>query len=614
MSLGSGRETEWNEHIRNADRAQRDGKYDYAEAMWTLAVEESESFGRADRRLAYSLEKLTECLWFQGRLQEALEYGSRALTIYEQALGAGHIDVGSMAYNLAMVHHMLNSFDEAERLYKRALAVKTSALGAKHPDVVKVLGSFADLLNKLGRMDEARQLRATERMVTAANWSQTDAGRDIGAQQGLSTSDSARLTASVSYPPGVLQNPSPGAMSAQALQTIAPPTGMAPPLQSMAPPLQGMAPPLPQGMAPPLPQGSAPQTATSPLPPGTTPPQGMTPPLPSAGPTTAAPPPPPPKLSPPAQGQGSSGSVLTRLQAIKNAAKIQTSTGNIPIEPAQQAAFEQQQAAVQSTQTQAPADSKPKSKEQAPQKTNQEFAQAAAKLAASISGSFGNSWDEIKETAEQSLNLEDYQKAEASWRECLTLARGDNENNPCYCFVLEKLGEIYIRKQEYNEAEDCLRTSYNIKTSVLGDAHPAVASALNNLARLYFTSNDYFNAEYYGDESVKLNEKLFGPNSIEVASALHNLATVYHVQRKYEKAELHYERAMKLKQLLLGGDHPETVKLLKAYANLLRSTHREEQADHLDQCITGMISGRWRVMKTPESEEGWWKQEIFGQE
>ena len=73
---------------------------------------------------------------------------------------------------------------------------------------------------------------------------------------------------------------------------------------------------------------------------------------------------------------------------------------------------------------------------------------------------------------------------------------------------------------------------------------------------------------------------------------------------------------MKIKQLQLGGDHPETVRILKSYANLLRATHRDEQADMLDQCVTGMISGRWRAVQiAPEApQEGWWKQALFGDE
>lgn len=199
--------SEWNQHIQVAEGAQRSGKYDFAEATWMLAAEEAESFGPNDRRLAYSLEKLTECLWFQGRLEEALHYGCRALSVYETALGASHNDVGSMAYNVAMVFHVLNYYDEAEKNYKRALAIKTGALGAKHPDVVKVLGSFADLLVKLGREEEAHQLRATEKVVTAANWSQTNSGRDVGGQ----AMGYAVGTASGSFPP--YRPPGQGAVS-----------------------------------------------------------------------------------------------------------------------------------------------------------------------------------------------------------------------------------------------------------------------------------------------------------------------------------------------------------------------------------------------------------------
>lgn len=543
MYAGSEKESEWQRLLREAERAQREGKFDYAETTWSLAIDEAEGFGPHDRRLAYSLEKLTECLWFQGRLRESLDYGARALQIYEAGLGPGHEDVGSMAYNVAMIHHMLNSFPAAEQLYKRALAIKTSNHGAKHPEVVKVLGSFADLLHRLGREDEARQLRATERMVTATNWSHTGAARELGVQQ-VYVAEDMRPAGASPPPPGDPYVNAAGIAS-----------GAYPPVNA-AGIASGAYPPVSAGQAPP---------------------------------------------------------VQSRLRAIQNAAKQQAASG-VPME--QETNLERTHDGADKA---APGQNLEKTAQTQKEedKSGSDYAAGAAKLATYVSGTHGKSWDEIRTTAEQAMQAEDFQKAEQAWRECLTMAKAENETNPTYCFVLENLGEVLIRQQQYILAEDCLRSAFAIKVSALGEEHQSTAAAASNLARLYFVSSNYAMAESFGDKCVKLHDKLFGANSIEVASALHNLATVFHVQRKYERAEPCYERAMKIKQLQLGNDHPDTVKLLQAYANLLRSTHREEQADMLDKCATGMISGRWRAVKPEDLQqpaEGWWKEEIFGQE
>ncbi|MBX3076498.1 tetratricopeptide repeat protein [Candidatus Obscuribacterales bacterium] len=583
--------SEWNEHIQTAERAQRAAKYDYAEATWMLAVEEAESFGTRDARLAYSLEKLTECLWFQGRLEEALHYGARGLQIYEAALGTSHNDVGSMAYNVAMIYHMLSYFDEAEKHYKRALAIKTGTLGAKHPDVVKVLSSFADLLVKLGREEEASQLRATEKVVTAANWSQTNSGRDVGGQAlGFAQSLGAVSGSYPPYRPGAAVSgsyppvPPPGAVSGANPQVSGVASGAYPPVQGAVSgshqPVQGQgavsgshqsvkAPsnmdsgaypqPVVEGPVKPAHSSLIKQirraSADSPYAQGIQPPPG--------GPGA------------PGTGDGSTG-----------AAAASAAASSAPSTWYSNAATDK-------------------------------YLAKSARLALPISGHYGRTWEDLKRHAESGLGEGNLVQAEGAWREAMSLAKGDNPDNPSYCYVLETLGEVYLRLKNYERAEDCLCTAYGIKKRVLGDEHGAVAGGASNLARLFYVIHQFAEAEEYSHEAVKIQEKLLGPNSIEAATAMHNLATVYHVQKKYAQAEPFYERAMKIKQLQLGGDHPDTVRILKSYAALLRSTHREEQADMLDNCVTGMISGRWRAVEikpkdTPE--EGWWKQDLFGDE
>lgn len=531
--------SEWNKHIQTAERAQRSGHYEFAEATWLLAVEEAEAFGTKDHRLAYSLEKLTECLWFQGRLDEALRYGVRALGVYEAALGPSHNDVGSMAYNVAMVYHVLDQFPQAEKHYKRALAIKTGGLGAKHPDVVKVLSSFADLLVKLGRDDEARQLRATEKVVTKANWSQTNSGRDVGGNAlGFSPSPGSVSGTYKSF------RPTDGGVSGTYPQVVIEHGIHEPGLKDGAKPAHSS-----------LIKQFRKFSAEKPY---------------------------QPELAEPAPAVGSERSALdSQLMKALNAQDEEVDEKAaepiIPSEP--------------------------------------DYGELSARLVLPISGSHGRSFEELKAVAEKSLSEGNLTIAEGAWREAMTIAKGENSDNPAYCFVLESLGEVYLRQQNFERSESCVRTAYGIKQRVLGKDHVAVAMTASNLARLYYVMYKFDEAEKFGEESVRINEKISGANSVETATAMHNQATVFHVQKKYAQAEPYYERAMKIKQLQLGGDHPETVRILKSYAALLRATHREEQAEMLDQCVTGMISGRWRAVEIKpkdQPEEGWWKQAIFG--
>jgi hypothetical protein len=119
---------------------------------------------------------------------------------------------------------------------------------------------------------------------------------------------------------------------------------------------------------------------------------------------------------------------------------------------------------------------------------------------------------------------------------------------------------------------------------------------------------DYPKAEKLARTAVETFESVEGKEGKDLSCALHNLATLFHVQRKYDDAETYYQRGMTMKQRLFGPNHPETLSILKSYANLLKSTHREEQARHLDECADGLITGTWKVIEINQSESltsGW---------
>lgn len=412
-----------------------EGKYDYAEATWLLALQEAEDFGEDDRRLAFTLEKLSECLWFLNRLDEAMTYGNRALNVYIRVLGPSHHDVGAISGNMARIHHLQNKYPEAEGLYKRALEIKASALGQQHPDVQQLRSSYADLLQTVGRPDEALQLMTSASMPTKKQWRKTE----------------------------------------------------------------------------------------------------------------------------------------TYKKTIKPVSQSKLDSPSTPRPP-----------------------------------------QASDDASLSINLSFA----EYKSQAERAMQKGDTLEALRIWIMSLPSARGADENNPNHCYALESIAELSLRNEQFKDADRCFQKSFDIKQRVLGKNHPAVGHAASNLAKLYYAMCDYGKAETLSSFAVSVFEHAPQKESTDLACALHNLATLYHVQRKYDQAETYYQRAMTMKQKLFGPNHPETLSILKSYANLLKSTHREEQARHLDDCADGMITGSWKVIQVSQNEQltGGWNQVLLNED
>jgi len=161
---------QWNEMIAGAEKALGEEQYGAAEAVLFSAMELAYKFGEADVRFVYTLDKLAECLWYRGQLDDAENYCKQLLRIQESVLHADPLTIASFFNNLALIKHAGKNFDEAEKYYKRALKGKETALGANHAEVLRIKSNYADLLRVRGRNEEAQKLSNSSRVVTVRDW------------------------------------------------------------------------------------------------------------------------------------------------------------------------------------------------------------------------------------------------------------------------------------------------------------------------------------------------------------------------------------------------------------------------------------------------------------
>ena len=73
-----------------------------------------------------------------------------------------------------------------------------------------------------------------------------------------------------------------------------------------------------------------------------------------------------------------------------------------------------------------------------------------------------------------------------------------------------------------------------------------------------------------------------------------------HLGKHYLDAENSYKAALNIRTKKLGAEHPLTTQVLKNYANLLKETHRDEEAEHMQTCATGFVTGTWNVVELEE--------------
>lgn len=167
---------------------------------------------------------------------------------------------------------------------------------------------------------------------------------------------------------------------------------------------------------------------------------------------------------------------------------------------------------------------------------------------------------------------------------------------------LDRMGEILYKAEKYGQAEMAWWRSLQIKLSVLGTNHPAVAYTGNQLAGLHYLLGRFSEAESYSKKCQAIYEQCYGFEHPNVAVCLHNLASLYHVQGRYGEAEEQYKRAVEIRSKSLGDDHADTVNVRKNFADMLKTLGREAEAQALNTAANGMITGNWKVVVVDKSD------------
>jgi len=208
----------------------------------------------------------------------------------------------------------------------------------------------------------------------------------------------------------------------------------------------------------------------------------------------------------------------------------------------------------------------------------------------------GAVWDGVRKLGDEAFSAGNWPHAERRWAEAVRLAEPMGEGDPRYAYSLEKLGEVLLNQKRYDQAEPLMLRAHTLKLKILGPQHISVAATLNSLSKLYYFQGKYEQAEPLARQFVRICEKNLGTEHADVACGIHNLATLYHVNQRYEAAEEQYKRALTICRKTLGNEHSSTLRLLKSYAALLKTLHREQEAEHLDAYTQGTITGSWKII------------------
>jgi tetratricopeptide (TPR) repeat protein/transcriptional regulator with XRE-family HTH domain len=142
-----------------ADYLLQRAQYQQAEPLYKRALSLYEEMqGSGHIQIAFPLNGLAELYREQGDYRQAEPLYQRALGLWEQAPGSSKNEIPSPLNNMAIFYQEQGRYEEAEHLLQRDLSFKEQRFGPEHPKIASPLNNLAILYAERGRYEKAEPL------------------------------------------------------------------------------------------------------------------------------------------------------------------------------------------------------------------------------------------------------------------------------------------------------------------------------------------------------------------------------------------------------------------------------------------------------------------------
>jgi tetratricopeptide (TPR) repeat protein len=145
--------------------------------------------------------------------------------------------------------------------------------------------------------------------------------------------------------------------------------------------------------------------------------------------------------------------------------------------------------------------------------------------------------------------------AKELYKQSLTLLESAGAPQSDVSAVLDDLGKIYVREQQWSLARQTYERALVIDRRVLGDDHPRVAVRLAGLAIVAQNLGDFATAESLYRDALKRNERVYGERHPETAAARGNLGLLLQREGRLKEAEPELRGALEVMLSLYGPDN-----------------------------------------------------------
>ena len=136
------------------------------------------------------------------------------------------------------------------------------------------------------------------------------------------------------------------------------------------------------------------------------------------------------------------------------------------------------------------------------------------------------------------------------------------------------LGNIYLSKENYKEAQQYYEESLQIRQKILGENHLLVADSYNNIGAMHNYQEKYeISLEYY-NKALQIRKKILGDNALPVADSYYNIAAMYYEQEKYEISLEYHNKVLQIRKKILGDN---ALPVADSYYNIAEMYYKQEK-------------------------------------
>ncbi len=184
-------------------------------------------------------------------------------------------------------------------------------------------------------------------------------------------------------------------------------------------------------------------------------------------------------------------------------------------------------------------------------------------------------------------NVGDYDGAEHSFRDALTIRRQLGQEGAELAIALANLASVLSYRGTYEEAEELYRQLLTIRKEAFGPEDPRVGSILYSLGSLFYLRCEAEQAEPLLRQALAIRRDAYGDRDTRVATVVNSLGRVLFELGDLEEARRHFDKALDVRRDLLGDGHPSVALTHRDLAALaLAYGDTGAAGDHLEAALS----------------------------